>query len=455
MSLSPEDIEGQQFREVLRGYDKGQVTAFLSEVANLFRTSIQPGGEADDESESTVTVDDIADAPFDDALRGYDKEDVRSFLKEVEVDLRTLTQPTGYSSGGESSARGLVGADVGGDLDVLMRTAQDIRAAASSAAAYQPSASRSATPELVDPAQSDEEPATAARAAVADDPAAARSLRSDAELEVSRLQEEVTRAEGDLAVARSLRSDAEREMSRLQEEAVRVAELTALELQTARTFRAHAEADAAQAAAELAAAIELREEFEAATMLRAQAEAEAARATEELAAAEELRSQAERDSAAAAEELTDARELRREVKSELEKVRAVAVAEGDTIAVARADREEAAKLLGAAQHHQDPEWKEFSHAQSLLKEAEQLAEFLTDLGRQLGELHGTGSQELAEAIRRLEDQILAALGEVQDELQQSRAQDLVLVQVAEERIRKLVQGLQALEPKSLGTHGDA
>lgn len=60
MPLSPEEIEGRRFLAALRGYDKDEVDSFLREVAAAYREAIRAGQQGPGQDAFTVLGDRVA-----------------------------------------------------------------------------------------------------------------------------------------------------------------------------------------------------------------------------------------------------------------------------------------------------------------------------------------------------------------------------------------------------------
>ncbi len=381
MPLSPEEIEDHRFREVLRGYDKGQVEAFLVAGAARFRVAKNAGAGDPQGHGGQITPHDVTHAEFDDSLRGYDKEAVRAFLAELAIDLEV---PEPMRPGEAAPETG----DVSGDAGVVIRSARDIGAAIRAAAEREAEGVRATAAEeaasALEAAWKEMEEAGAAKAAAAEE----------------------------LSAAAATRSEAEREMSQLQVEAARVAEVAAGELQAARALRAEAEVQATAAAEE-------RSRTEA---VRAQAEHDADLTAVELGRSRDLRLDAERKAEAARHELTLAESVRSEAERHANDVRASA--ERDAAATRAAAESRARQLTQRAQAG-----------------AREGAALLVDLGRQLMARRVTDGRQRTEAVQRLEDRIFAAVGEIQDEMQHAGSDALALVEAAEQRVRDLADEL--------------
>ena len=380
---------------MLRGYDKGQVEALLVTAAGRYRAAMQPrdGGGGEVHLEGAV-LDEITHFQFDDALLGYDKEDVRSFLQAIADDVRALIEAEGSPDGQKLEPPSEVHQTTPGDdaeRAIVGRTARGVDSAIRAVAQR----------------EADQMRATAAAEV-------ARALGARKEAERARAA-----AAEDRAVAAALRAQAEREVSDLRAEAGTVAQRAVRELAAARALRAQAEAAAAEAASELVTATELRDEVR----LRLAA------VDKELKRARSVKVEAEQNAvktraAAAKEADAAAREMKKAVtlRAQAESLRRQA--DLDARAGAEAANRRAREITQAA-----------------LVEAQATAALLSDLVQGLEALRSAGSEKLAEVVRGLEDQILVALGETQEEFLLSAGYGLAQVSAAEQRAKDIVKRL--------------
>ena len=425
MPLSPEEIENQRFREVLRGYDKGQVEAMLVTLADRHRAALQGGDAA---SSGPTGADGVDPSHFDDALRGYDKEGVRSFFDTVAADFQAVAGPdASRRRQADDQGPGPTAAErAGEDLGLSESSARDVGSAMWAAAESEADTMRALAAEeaakTLEEAWRQRDEAIAARAAVAEEQAGAAARRAEAERMLAVVGAEVNAA---LSLGEKAEADAG---------------AAAAELAAVREDRGHAAAQRAAAADELELARSLRAEAEVEldrsrtarlAMDRELAESQAltAAASESASRAHDAEVEAARLTVAVRhqveQELSAARRLRQEPERDAADVRAVA--ERD----AAATREEGDR-----------------HARQITEkarsEAQDAAALLTELGGQLDAFRTAGGQQLSEAVRRLEDQILAAVGEIQEELQHSSSHGLALVKEAEQRVRATAKSLADL-----------
>jgi DivIVA domain-containing protein len=189
MAVTPEEIEAKEFVVAIRGYDKDEVRAYLRQLAADLR---DPDARRGDGS--------VAEKEFTVAMRGYDKDEVQAFLAEV-------------------------AGQVGDALD----------AAAPPAAPVEP-ASGDADPfvavgdEVASVLRSAQEAARAQREAAA---AHAARVRADAEAEAERVLEGArARAEDEVRAAAEGRAAAEADATRVLSEADQRARRTVEEAET-------------------------------------------------------------------------------------------------------------------------------------------------------------------------------------------------------------------------------
>lgn len=444
MPLSPEEIERQRFSDVLRGYDKSQVESFLTAVADRYRMVAQGGprnsgssvGRPSAAEQGGITADDIERSHFDDALRGFDKTQVRSFLETVAGDLRRLEAPVEHLRGHHpASMDQLSKSPPGEDLGSIVRSAREIASAIRETAEREVAEMRSAAAEeaarTVETAWRELEQANATKAQAVE---AAAQLRAAAEDEAAR-----TRVAADQDAAQ-VRAAAEQDAAQTRR---RVEQEIAGLRKAVNDLLTEAEERWVAAADELATAEALRGEAEQeATRLRAEASVDAARVREAAAgaataareegerAAAEIRAQAQDQIGAAWQGLRAAQARQADEERQAAELRAVAV-------------RETSQRLDAA----DRDAKAAVDAARLI--ATEAAGLLAGMQADLDTFRASSGHHLAEAVRKLENQIGAAVGEIHEELEQSGAQGLTMIRAVEARIRAMTDRLSAGTPPPL------
>ena len=261
------EVGNVRFDGRLRGYDRDQVDAFLTELAAFLNA--RERGE-----QTALSPAEIAGKTFDEALRGYDRDQVRSFLEAVSH-VQAPQQPSEGRLPTSRMGDGTAPFEMS-QTPPVAATARDLRAASADADLL-----GSAMAELQ--AARSEAARVRSEAAQAESKAArrvdhymrtAKRIRIEVEADAARMRSEAEAAAAKATV----------EASQLRAAAAKAAEEATRELQLAK---------AAGAAAEREAARLIQLGAEQAEDLRARARQAAKEAKLQLAEAESLRAQAE------------------------------------------------------------------------------------------------------------------------------------------------------------------
>jgi DivIVA domain-containing protein len=199
MAIAPDEIEAKEFSVAVRGYDKDEVRSYLSSLASTLRESGAPD------------PDTIADREFLAAVRGYDKDEVRAYLRDVAAELRDgagVVQPAAATAPAEADSDPFdtLGAEVAAILRSAKEGAEARRQAAERDAEQIRAAAERDAKRMVDEARSELE--------------RAEQIRSDAEQQAKQI-----RATAEQQGSARIR-EAEGEVRKLEERAAaRLAEL--------------------------------------------------------------------------------------------------------------------------------------------------------------------------------------------------------------------------------------
>jgi DivIVA domain-containing protein len=115
--MGPEEIEGKEFTVAIRGYDQDEVRTYLRELADQCRYDA-PG----------VDASAVASREFVVGLRGYERDEVRAFLEQLAAgaDAEDLSSAAVDEPQPDADPFGLLGTEVAS----VLRSAQDAARAA-------------------------------------------------------------------------------------------------------------------------------------------------------------------------------------------------------------------------------------------------------------------------------------------------------------------------------------
>jgi DivIVA domain-containing protein len=117
MTMGPDDIENREFTVAIRGYEQEEVRAFLRQLAQQWgdpadRAAIDPAG--------------LSTQEFVVGLRGYDRDEVRSFLRDVAAEAEdTPADAPGTEPATAVEPAGDPFAQLGTEVASVLRNAQD------------------------------------------------------------------------------------------------------------------------------------------------------------------------------------------------------------------------------------------------------------------------------------------------------------------------------------------
>jgi DivIVA domain-containing protein len=185
MTMGFDDIEHREFTVAIRGYEQEEVRAFLRQLAQRWRDPAERGA---------IDRAGLANQEFVVGLRGYDRDEVRAFLREVaaEADDRSDEEPVSESTANTEPAVDPF-VELGSEVASVLRTAQD--AAHRTLEASEQQAEEVRARARADAERIVAEARTAADAATGEAEDIRARARADAERIVAEAEERATRAE--------------------------------------------------------------------------------------------------------------------------------------------------------------------------------------------------------------------------------------------------------------------